>query len=433
MKADGTSIDSLLIVRNGYLVLDAYFSPYDDSIPHNLASVTKSVTTSLIGIAVDQGKIQLDETMVSFFPDRTTANLDARKERVTVRHLASMTNGLLSGCERGDEETLDAMEENPDWVQAALDRKMAHEPGESFCYDSPGMHLLSAILQQATGMTELDFARQYLFEPLGIQEVIWESDPQGYTHGWGDLFLKPRDAAKIGYLWLNGGAWEGEQIVSPTWVADSVEALSHAEGEGYGYGWWVAGDSYYAAGRGGQYIRVYPSLNTIVVMTAGGADYSQVEPTLAGALVDPDKSLPANPAGVADLEATLAAMVQSPHPWPVGPLPEMASTISGKTYTFESNEVDLASLRLEFSGPAEAKQVMRLEGADVLWPIGLDGEYRVSSEGQGCRGYWADAKTFVVEMFDVGLSTFHLRFEDDRLEISSPELGLQIEGQVENP
>src|SRR4030042_3022975 len=108
------------------------------------------------------------------------------------------------------------MRSKPDWVQAALDRKMVHEPGTVVCYDSPGMHLLSAILQEATGMTALDFARQTLFEPLGIREVIWDDDPQGYTNGWGDLRLKPRDAAKIGYLWLNNGAWGGKQMVFAT-------------------------------------------------------------------------------------------------------------------------------------------------------------------------------------------------------------------------
>jgi CubicO group peptidase (beta-lactamase class C family) len=208
------AIDSLMIIRNGYVVLDAYFDPYDGSFPHDMASVTKSVMTSLIGIAADQGKLSLDEPVVSFFPQRTIANLDDRKMHLTVRHLASMVNGMESGCFDGDEPTVDAMRANPDWVQAALDRPMVEEPGKKFCYDSPGMHLLSAVLQEATGMTAFDFARQYLFEPLGIQDVIWESDPQGYTRGWGDLHLKPEDLAKIGFLWLHRGNWDGKQIVS---------------------------------------------------------------------------------------------------------------------------------------------------------------------------------------------------------------------------
>ncbi|RPI21026.1 MAG: class C beta-lactamase-related serine hydrolase, partial [Chloroflexota bacterium] len=156
------AIDSLLIIHNGYIVLDAHFDPYDGTFPHDQASVTKSVMTTLIGIAADQGKIDLDATMVSFFPNRTIANLDERKQQITVRDLASMVNGMESGCYEGDHPTIEAMMVNPDWVQAALDRAMVAEPGTEFCYDSPGMHLLSAVLQEATGMTALEFARQNL-------------------------------------------------------------------------------------------------------------------------------------------------------------------------------------------------------------------------------------------------------------------------------
>jgi CubicO group peptidase (beta-lactamase class C family) len=205
LRDKGVPIHSLLIIRNGYVLLDAYFYPYDGSWVHDLSSVTKSFTTTLIAIAAAQGKLQLDQPIVSFFPDRTIANLDARKQQITVRQLTGNVNGLDSGCLAGDEPTLNAMRAQPDWIQASLDRQVVRQPGSSFCYDSPGMHLLSAILQRATGMTELAFAQKYLFEPLGIQDAVWESDPQGYTHGWGDLHLKPRDAAKLGYLWLSNG------------------------------------------------------------------------------------------------------------------------------------------------------------------------------------------------------------------------------------
>ncbi|UCC51024.1 MAG: serine hydrolase [Anaerolineaceae bacterium] len=426
-------VDSLLIVRNGHVVMDAYFHPYDSTIPHKLASVTKSVMTTLIGIAADQGKLQLDQPMVSFFPDRTIANLDSRKEHVTVQHLVSMMNGFESGCLRGDEETLNAMRANPDWVQAALDRKMAREPGTSFCYDSPGMHLLSAILQEATGMTAFDFARQYLFEPLGIREAFWQSDPQGYTRGWGDLFLKPRDAAKIGYLWLNNGFWEDKQIVSASWVTDSVKAHSNAGEDGYGYGWWVAEDGYYAVGRGGQNIRVYPSLNAIVVTTASDSDYDQIVPFLVEAFVEQDEPLPANPANVAKLDAVLNALVQPKESWPIAPIPDTVEAIAGMTFVFGPNPIDVASLRLASNETAEAQLYMRLEGVDVVWPIGLDGKYRIAPSGQALRGYWADSQTFVIQIYEDGPSTFWLHFQDDRLEINSPEQGIRFEGQIGSP
>ncbi len=159
----GTPLDSVLVIRGGRLVLDASIYPYNSSAPHRLASVTKSFMTTLIAIAADQGKIDLDAPMLSYFPGRTILNLDARKEHITVRNLTGMVNGMQSGCFSKDEETIDEMRSHPDWVQAALDRPMVADPGTVFCYDSPGMHLLSAILEQATGQTALDFAHG---EPL---------------------------------------------------------------------------------------------------------------------------------------------------------------------------------------------------------------------------------------------------------------------------
>jgi CubicO group peptidase (beta-lactamase class C family) len=415
-------IDSLLIIRNGSVVLDAYFhDPYDGKFPHDMASVTKSVMTTLIGIAADQGKIQLDQPIVSFFPDRTIANLDDRKKSITVRHLASMINGFESGCLADDMGTLDRMRSNPDWVQAALDRKMVQEPGKSFCYDSPGMHLLSAILQESTGMTALEFARQNLFEPLGIHEVIWVSDPQGYTHGWGDLHLKPDDAAKLGYLWLNNGVWDGKQIVSTAWVKDSVKAHSSAGDDEYGYGWWISEGTYFASGRGGQNIKVVPALNAIVVTTGSGFEYDEIDPYLLAALSDPSKPLPANPTGVAQLDATLKGLEQPLPTLPIGPLPDSAKAFLGKTYVFGPNPAGLESIRLEFNDSTEATMYLKLQGIDVVWPIGLDGKYRLSPDGSAQRGYWEDPQTFVTEVFDVGLSTRRLHFKDDRMVIEAPD------------
>ncbi len=440
LKKKGVNINSLLIVRNGRIVLDAYFDPYNGSFPHKLASITKSVTSTLVGIAIDQGKLQLDQPMVSFFPDRTIANLTDRKKAMTVRDLVSMRNGMKSGCIAGDEPTLDAMRSTPDWMQAALDRPMAKDPGQSWCYDSPGMHILSAILQKATGMTEYEFARQNLFEPLGIREVFWSSDPQGYTHGWGDLFLKPQDAAKLGYLWLHQGRWEDRQIVSADWVAEAVKPHSIAGDDNYGYGIWVAvdeppDDNFFAVGRGGQYIRVYPSYNAIVVVTAQGlADYDELNPLLGSSFLSPEEPLPPNPSGVAQLEAVVTALAQAPEAYPVGSLPETAKSISGKTLKFGPNPVDVDTLRFEFSDAPEATlHIFKPNENEEIWTIGLDGNYRLSPTGEAIRGYWADPQTFVIAVFEDGLTTYRFRFEDGRVQLASPELGLNFEGQVAQP
>lgn len=428
-----TAIDSLMIVRNGYVVLDANYSPYDGSFPHDLASVTKSVMTTLIGIAVDQGKIQLDQPMVSFFPNSSISNLDERKKSLTVRDLVSMRNGMESGCFEGDEPTLDIIRASPDWVQAALDRKMVDQPGTRFCYDSPGMHLLSAILQEVTGMSAFEFAQQNLFEPLGISDVFWESDPPGYSHGWGDLHLKPGDAAKLGFLWLHKGSWDKMQIVSASWVSDSVRAHSRMVGNeyGYGYGWWVTPFDYYAMGREGQYIRIIPSLNTVVVMTGGGSDIDPVMLFLIKVLLGVHKKLPANPSGQIELAAALSAAFQGTALYPYVALPDIARVISGQTYICDTNPVGLTNLKLEFTDPGEARLSMRMNNQELFWPIGLDGKYRIASDGQATSGFWEDEQTFVLNIFDIGQLTRSLHFEGNSLEVSIPEIGSTLACQAQ--
>lgn len=223
------NLHSLMIIHNDSVILDAYFYPYDGGTFHELASVTKSVLTTLIGIAADQGKLRLDDKMVSFFPDRRIANRGFWKNQITVKQLAGMASGLdCTSAE--DERTLTEMGAAPDWVQFTLDLKVKHIPGTYFEYCSPGMHVLSAILQEATGMTAAEFARVNLFEPLGITDVLWESDPQGYSDGWAGLYLHPRDVAKIGYLMLHQGQWEDRQIVSSDWVKQATK-LQKRRGE----------------------------------------------------------------------------------------------------------------------------------------------------------------------------------------------------------
>jgi CubicO group peptidase (beta-lactamase class C family) len=440
IQANGTNIHSLMIVRNGSVILDAYFYPYDGTIYHDRASVTKSLVTTLVGIAADQGRLDLDQPMVSFFPDRTIANRDARKERITVRHLASLTAGLE--CDPMDDEmTLSDMRASQDWVQFALDRKVVREPGTRFVYCGLQMHLLSAILQEATGMTALEFARASLFGPLGIRDVYWPADPQGYTHGWGDVCLRPGDMARLGLLFLNQGRWNGQQIVSREWIMDATErqiGTGTYRKDDYGYGWWVSRSEseftfFGADGNGGQYIRVVPSLNLVLVTTGGGFSMPEIDPYLIAAIGDMEKSLPANPDGVARLESVVAQLGQSPEAQAVPPLPKIARAISGRTFVFEPNPLQLRSLRLDFdAGVHQAEATFMLDLASEQSPriigVGLDGVYRPSRSGRPvvARGSWADASTFVIDYNEgPGLAAYamRIRFDGDRVHFEILGLG----------
>jgi CubicO group peptidase (beta-lactamase class C family) len=427
VREQNIQIHSLLVIRNDYVVADATFYPYDGQTVHNVASVTKSLMTALIGIAADQVKLNLDDTMLSFFSDRAIANLDERKEEITVAHLASMSSGLDCTAE-ADELTLQEMVASPDWVQFVLDRKVAWQPGERFVYCSPAIHLLSPILQHATGMSTLDFARQYLFEPLGFGEVMWPKDPQGYYNGWADVSLHPHDMAKLGFLFLHKGQWEAQQIVSRRWVEEATRAQMVTDDDLYGYGWWLdpaVASGYHAVGRGGQYIYILPEWNMILVTTGGGFEMDEIAELLLASFSDFETPLPANPEAVARLDRAIDAVVQPPERTPVAALPDIARLISGQTYVFDPNPADLESITFEFDDSSEATVSFNSTGSA---PVGLDNVYRFSPGPDGravaFRGTWIDAQTFSLEYDgitnnDHSLLQFH--FDGDRVDVNAQE------------
>ncbi len=454
-------IHSLLLIRDGKVVVDAYFYPYDGRTPHNIASITKSLMTSLIGIAIDQGILSLDDRLVSFFPEQAIANPDQRKSKITIRSLASMSAGMeCSGLP--DELTVMEMEASPDWVQFALDRPMVADPGTRWEYCGLWMHLLSAILEKAAGMPALEFASQNLFEPLGIQNVVWPVDPQGISLGAGNVRLLPLDMAKLGLLWLQDGAWDGRQIVSQSWVRSSVKPYFQAGDEGYGYGWWISSYEgspvYNAVGVGGQHIAIDRRLNIVLVTTGGGFEFDDALVYLLPSLVDMEQPLPPSPDGVALLQAAVAAVAQPPGPQPVPPLPEMAGKVSGRTYQFEQNMILLKTLRLDFDSGSTA--VLQLEFSDgrqtPAIPVGLDGVYRLttgldldrafhsfvnfSELAVGLRGAWVDAQTFQIEYDTLANRYFfqlNLQFDQDRVTLDATERGsssrITFAGKAQNP
>ena len=274
IRTERYAIDNVTVVKDGSLVLDEYFSEYDQGSMHIIHSCTKSITATLIGIAIDQGFIEsIDQPVLDFFLRQTIENTDGRKSAMTLRDLLTMSSGF--SC-RDSEAVLDEMRASSDWTQHMLDHIMGYTPGSRFEYCSGNSHLLSAILQQVTGMSAFAFARENLFEPLGITDVYWPASMDGVTHGWGDMHLTPHDMARIGYLYLNDGIWDGVQIVSSVWVNEATTAqLSTSRGadidgytESYGYQWWVDEQYYAAIGRDGQFIYVVPDLDMVVVFTA---------------------------------------------------------------------------------------------------------------------------------------------------------------------
>src|SRR5215469_6718605 len=215
----------LLVVRHGKIVAEVYYSPdnYGPGNVHPVYSVTKSVIGTLTAIAWKDGVLDsLNHRVLDFFDRRIVANIDPRKEAITVQNLLDMTSGLAWTEQLGGItppiETDSQLDNSPDWVKFILDRSMSSTPGAVFNYDSGNPHLLSAILTKLTGISALNYAKAKLFGPLGIGDVSWTYDPQGIPNGGWGLYLQPRDMAKIGYLYLQNGMWEGKQVLPPEWV-----------------------------------------------------------------------------------------------------------------------------------------------------------------------------------------------------------------------
>lgn len=314
VEEENKDIHSLLVIRNGYIVLEAYYHPYTWDRKHILNSCTKSFVSALVGIAIDEGYIHNENSSVlDYFPEYDIADNDELKKRIEIEHLLTMTSGI-DWPQYGRDNISDQMVRSDDWVRFILDRPMAADPGSQSNYSNGDAHLLSAIIQKTTGKTALDFGWELLFRPLGISDVRWDYDPQGINIGSATMYIIPRDMAKLGYLYLNNGIWEGETIISSDWVDLSFQSHTRIQTAGgfadYGYYWWIYPERglYEAWGGQGQRIGVFPDLNIVTVMTSDIPDDTPISPFFSSMydyIVESAKSssaLPENPEALAELE-----------------------------------------------------------------------------------------------------------------------------------
>lgn len=322
IKKNGYNIQSVTIVRNGYIVLDAYMYPFEDGQKHEMYSVTKSVTSALIGIAIDKGYIKdVNQTITELFPDKKISNLDNLKRSISLKDLLMMASGLdCNDATANKWAGTIAMIKSNDWTQYTLNLPMAQTPGEYFHYCNGVSHLLSAIINESTGMKTIDFAKIYLFDPLGIKNIEWAESPEGTTNGFAGLKMQPKDMAKIGLLYLNKGKWENRQLISAKWIEESTQPYIDGRwnGEDYGYQWWVNPAGFYSAvGMYGQAIYVLPGKNLIAVFTSNIVDENMyISGSLLQEYIIPAiaslEPLPPNPAEMGRLNNFLVSIAKAP-------------------------------------------------------------------------------------------------------------------------
>ena len=283
------NIFSLLVVKNGFLIAEKYFNGQDISRANATASVTKSFTSALAGIALREGVLtDLDQKLANFFPEIDWANADPRKAQITVRQILQMRSGYPW---EGSDGYLDDLFSHPNcnWIPLLAEFPLMADPGARFGYSNLMAHMMAVILSRAAEGPLLSFAQEFLFGPLEIQVAYWPTDSLGYYVGHGDMYFTPRNLARFGQLYLDRGFFNGRQVIPAEWIDASFqiyspttygyEMMSSIRQLGYGYFWWSgisgAHPIRFAWGHGGQIIAVVHELNMVAVATASPQSVDQ--------------------------------------------------------------------------------------------------------------------------------------------------------------
>ena len=256
-----TDIHSMIVMRHGKVVGEFYPAPFKAEYQHTQYSSSKTLVSIAVGIAIDDNRLRLTDRVATFFPEYLPDTVSARLAAMTVRDLLTMTSGIKPDWGMRAKTT--------EWIKTFLGKNVENKPGEVFAYDSMVTYMLSAIVQKVTGMKVLDYLKIKLFNPMNISVVNWEESPEGVnTGGWG-LHIQSESLAKVGQMWLDGGVWKGEQLVSRKWITQMSTRQANGGDYGYGYQTWMCAypGAVRADGALGQYVIVVPEKDVVIVLT----------------------------------------------------------------------------------------------------------------------------------------------------------------------
>jgi CubicO group peptidase (beta-lactamase class C family) len=378
VQAADSSIDgmnSFMLMRHGKVVAEGWWSPYEARTPHVLYSLSKSFTSTAVGLAIADGKLSLDDEVLKYFPHEAPAEPSANLRAMRVRDLLRMNTGHVTEARLFGE--VDSSMRSASWVKRFLAHPVEFKPGTHFLYNSPATYMLSAIVQKVTGQTVLDYLEPRLLEPLGIERPTWVESPEGINAGAYGLSVRTEDIAKFGQLYLQNGQWNGRQLIPAVWVEEAT-ARQTSNGssprsdwdQGYGYQFWQSRHGYRGDGAFGQYMLILPKYDAVVAITSGVRDMQSVMNLVWDKLLPAmqNAAIPEDDAAHRALETTLAGLTVHP---PAGkPSSPVARAISGKWYELGENPRGLRAVSLDLTSKAPALLV-RTAAGETRTPLGL--------------------------------------------------------------
>ena len=430
------TMNSFMLVRHGNVVAEGWWGPYDATTPHILYSLSKSFTSTAVGLAISEGKMSLDDQVLKFFPEDAPAEPSVNLKAMRVRDLLRMATGHQS------EAAIRA--DGAPWTKTFLAHPVPFKPGTHFLYNSPATYMLSAIVQKVTGMTVLDYLKPRLFEPLGIDTPTWVASPQGISAGAYGLSVKTEDIARFGQLYLQKGNWKGKQLIPSAWVEEAT-ARQTSNGsspnsdwdQGYGYQFWRSRhNTYRGDGAFGQYCMVIPELDAVVAITSGVRDMQSVMNLVWTKLLPAMKSdhLSEDRTARQKLEARLNGLIVK---LPLGQSSSsMGAKVSGKWFEFPKNERGIQAISFDFSS-AIPVLLARTTAGVIRTPIGM-GSWRKNPDDftngladflsvpahplVAASGAWVTEDTFNVKLVlyqTPFYSSLAFKFDGDRLVFDS--------------
>jgi CubicO group peptidase (beta-lactamase class C family) len=421
------TMNSVMLLRHGHVIAEGWWAPYDARSPHSLYSLSKSFTSTAVGLALSEGKVSLDDEVLKFFPDDAPANPSANLKSMRVSDLLRMSTGHQAEPGRKSDEP---------WTRTFLAQPVPFKPGTHFLYNTSATYMLSAIVQKVTGQTVLDYLRPRLFEPLGIEHPTWEASPQGISAGGFGLSVRTEDIARFGQLYLQKGKWEGKQLVPESWV-DAATARQTSNGsnprsdwdQGYGYQFWrCRNGAFRGDGAFGQYCVVMPEQDAVLVITSGVKDMQAVLNVAWDKLLPAMKSSPTAMQADADNEKKLGQRLQGLAVRTPEGSASPAPDVVGRKYVFPVNDRKLESITLEPKGQT-VTLVARVDGSDRriecgngAWRNGRLGWGRLPEQPAAASGAWTDADTFTAKLcfYETPIiNTVRLKFSGDEVRCTS--------------